>query len=395
MDNENTIMEARGLSVLYGGPYNRAKAVTMLKSGGSKHDVFEETGITVALWDASFQVRRGEIFVVIGLSGSGKSTLIRCFNRLLSPTFGHVYFNGRALDEMGQKELLEFRRTRVSMIFQHFGLLTHRSVINNVAYGLEVRGVPEKERKEKAMEYILMVGLDGYADKPIDSLSGGMKQRVGIARAICSDPEVILMDEPFSALDPLVRRDIQFEFLQIQRKLSKTVIFITHDINEAFKLGDRVAIMRDGKIIQIDTPEGMSKAPADEYVRSFIEGADRSKVLTVKNIMITPASLVKKGDYPANALREMRSGNLSSTYVVDGRMRLLGVIPLEGAIRSIRENIPLSQVIDRSPVTVHEDTLICDVLPLVAGCRYPIGVVDSDGALKGIVSKAAVLSSML
>ncbi|MCC8178670.1 MAG: ATP-binding cassette domain-containing protein, partial [Cloacibacillus sp.] len=236
--------------------------------------------------ELSGEARRA--FVIIGLSGSGKSTLVRCFNQLLRPTSGHVLFEGREIDSMKKKELLEFRRDKGSMVFQHFGLFTHRSVMDNVAYGLEVRGIPPEERHAKALEFIRMVGLDGWEGKAISSLSGGMKQRVGIARALANDPEVLLMDEPFSALDPIVRREIQFEFLQILRKLNKTVLFITHDIDEAFKLGDTVAIMRDGRIIQVDTPEEMSANPADDYVRSFIEGADRSQVLTAKNIMTVP-----------------------------------------------------------------------------------------------------------
>ena len=296
---------------------------------------------------------------------------------------------------MKKKELLEFRRDKVSMVFQHFGLFTHRSVMDNVAYGLEVRGIPPEERRAKALNFIRMVGLDGWEDKAISSLSGGMKQRVGIARALANDPEVLLMDEPFSALDPIVRREIQFEFLQIQRKLNKTVLFITHDIDEAFKLGDTVAIMRDGRIIQVDTPEEMSANPADDYVRAFIEGADRSQVLTAKNIMTVPTCLIRARNDPAGAIREMSHGNLSSAYVVDDRMRLVGVIPMDAALKCLRDKTPLSEAIEREPVTTTEDTLLSDIIPLAAGTRYPIAVVDPDGVLKGIVSRAAVLSSLV
>lgn len=393
MVSPEIILEARNLSVIYGSP--KREAVRMMEEGSDKAGVYSKIGATVALWNVNFQVKRGELFVIIGLSGSGKSTLVRCFNQLLRPTSGHVLFEGREIDSMKKKELLEFRRDKVSMVFQHFGLFTHRSVMDNVAYGLEVRGIPPEERHTKALEFIRMVGLDGWEGKAISSLSGGMKQRVGIARALANDPEVLLMDEPFSALDPIVRREIQFEFLQIQRKLNKTVLFITHDIDEAFKLGDTVAIMRDGRIIQVDTPEEMSANPADDYVRSFIEGADRSQVLTAKNIMTVPTCLIRVRNDPAGAIREMSHGNLSSAYVVDDRMRLVGVIPMDAALKCLRDKTPLSEAVEREPVTTTEDTLLSDIIPLAAGTRYPIAVVDPDGVLKGIVSRAAVLSSLV
>ena len=393
MVSPEIILEARNLSVIYGSP--KREAVRMMEEGSDKAGVYSKTGATVALWEVNFHVKRGELFVIIGLSGSGKSTLVRCFNQLLRPTSGHVLFDGREIDSMKKKELLEFRRDKVSMVFQHFGLFTHRSVMDNVAYGLEVRGIPPEERRAKALNFIRMVGLDGWEDKAISSLSGGMKQRVGIARALANDPEVLLMDEPFSALDPIVRREIQFEFLQIQRKLNKTVLFITHDIDEAFKLGDTVAIMRDGRVIQVDTPEEMSANPADDYVRSFIEGADRSQVLTAKNIMTVPTCLIRARNDPAGAIREMSHGNLSSAYVVDDRMRLVGVIPMDAALKCLRDKTPLSEAVEREPVTTTEDTLLSDIIPLAAGTRYPIAVVDPDGVLKGIVSRAAVLSSLV
>ena len=290
---DDIILEASHVSMIYG--HNKARAAQLMEAGGEKTSVFQETGATVALWDVNFKVRRGEIFVIIGLSGSGKSTIVRCFNQLLKPTGGYAAYEGQHIDAMSKQELLEFRRSKISMVFQNFGLFTHRTVLENVVYGLEVRGVPRQERRDKAVEVIKLVGLEGWEDRPITSLSGGMKQRVGIARALANDPEVLLMDEPFSALDPLVRQDMQFELLQIQRKLGKTILFITHDINEAFKLGDTVAIMRDGKIVQIDTPAGMSMAPADDYVRAFIESADKANVLSVSASWPPPPVLSGRG----------------------------------------------------------------------------------------------------
>ena len=337
---DDIILEASHVSMIYG--HNKARAAQLMEAGGEKTSVFQETGATVALWDVNFKVRRGEIFVIIGLSGSGKSTIVRCFNQLLKPTSGYAAYEGQHIDAMSKQELLEFRRSKISMVFQNFGLFTHRTVLENVVYGLEVRGVPRQERRDKAVEVIKLVGLEGWEDRPITSLSGGMKQRVGIARALANDPEVLLMDEPFSALDPLVRQDMQFELLQIQRKLGKTILFITHDINEAFKLGDTVAIMRDGKIVQIDTPAGMSMAPADDYVRAFIESADKANVLSVSSIMATPTCIVREGDDPAIAVREMGREHLSTAYAVDHDMRLLGVVPVDAALQCWREKRPLA-----------------------------------------------------
>ncbi len=242
-----TLIQVKNLCKLYG--LNRSEASAMMRAGSDKNTVYQKTGVTAALWDINLEVRRGEIYVLIGLSGSGKSTLLRCFNRLNRPTSGEVIFEEKALAEMNKQELLEFRRNKISMVFQSFGLMSHRDVLGNVAYGLEVKGVSRAEREEKAMKMIEMVGLSGWEHKSCAQLSGGMRQRVGIARALANDAEVLLMDEPFSALDPLVRREMQFELLSLQRKLKKTIIFVTHDIDEAFKLGDTVSIMRDGRII--------------------------------------------------------------------------------------------------------------------------------------------------
>lgn len=390
---DDIILEASHVSMIYG--HNKARAAQLMEAGGEKTSVFQETGATVALWDVNFKVRRGEIFVIIGLSGSGKSTIVRCFNQLLKPTGGYAAYEGQHIDAMSKQELLEFRRSKISMVFQNFGLFTHRTVLENVVYGLEVRGVLRQERRDKAVEVIKLVGLEGWEDRPITSLSGGMKQRVGIARALANDPEVLLMDEPFSALDPLVRQDMQFELLQIQRKLGKTILFITHDINEAFKLGDTVAIMRDGKIVQIDTPAGMSMAPADDYVRAFIESADKANVLSVSSIMATPTCIVREGDDPAIAVREMGREHLSTAYAVDHDMRLLGVVPVDAALQCWREKRPLAEAIQRECVTTSPDVSVRDIMPIAAETRYPIAVVGDDGVLLGIVSRASVLSTMI
>ena len=391
--NQNTIIEVEHVSKLYG--LNRQEAVRMMEAGGEKAEVHKKTGVTVALWDINLKIPKGKIFVIIGLAGSGKSTLVRCFNRLNRPSAGHVRFEGRDLAEFNKQELLEFRRTKISMVFQSFGLMSHRDVLGNVSYGLEVRGMSREERERRAMEVIHMVGLDGWEKQNCGSLSGGMRQRVGIARALANDPEVLLMDEPFSALDPLVRRDMQFELLQIQRKLGKTVIFITHDIDEAFKLGDMVAIMRDGKIVQVDTPEEMSAHPADEYVQAFINSADKAKVLTARNIMITPDALVRESDGAERAIRVMSRNALSTAYVVDDELRLRGILTIRDALKARQEGLTIAGMIQTDVPTTGPDTLVADIMPIAAEAPYPIGVVDDDGQLMGIVTKANVLSSLI
>lgn len=387
------LLEASRVTKIYGRDIGRA--AEMMRSGSDKSEVYRQTGCTVALWDVSFQVKKGEVFVIIGLSGSGKSTIIRCFNRLLEPTSGHVSVGGQQVESMTGKELLDFRRSKVSMVFQSFGLFTHRTVIENVAYGPEVRGISKTEREEKAMELIRMVGLEGWEHKSISSLSGGMKQRVGIARALANDPEVLLMDEPFSALDPLVRCDMQQELLSLQRKLGKTILFITHDIDEAFKLGDTIAIMRDGKIVQIDAPERMSTHPADGYVEQFIRSADKSLVLTARHVMRQPSCLIRQGDDMERAIRERRQEEFSSAYIVDGAGRLTGVLPLEDALQAMRFGLPVADMVVNEPLTTTEETLLSQLLPIVAEARYPVAVTDQAGTLKGIVSKASVLLSLV
>lgn len=390
--NNDYIAEAKNVVKIYGK--NKAEASKMMKKGFDKDEVFKKTGATVALWDVSFKVKKKEIFVIIGLSGSGKSTVIRCFNQILKPTSGSILFEGENVEKLKGKDLLDLRRDKISMVFQNFGLLTHRNVIDNVAYGLEVRGVPKKERLEKAKGFLDMVGLEGLGEKSISSLSGGMKQRVGIARALVNSPEVLLMDEPFSALDPLVRKEMQFELLSIQRKLEKTIIFITHDINEAFKLGDRVAIMHNGRVIQSGTPEEMSTNPINDYVRTFIEGADMSMVLKVKHVMFKPLCMVRENVSPASAVMEMRENQVSSAYAVGEDMKFMGVVTLDDALRARQEKLPLFSVITKGIPVTGEEVFLKDVIPKAVQTKFPIAVVGDRGKLKGIVSRASVLSSL-
>lgn len=393
VENNEHIIEVHHLSKLYGP--NREAAARMMKQGSDKDEVYKKTGATVALWDVNLRIKRGEIFVVIGLSGSGKSTVVRCLNRLNRPSGGSVLFNGHDITKFDKRELLDLRRTKMSMVFQSFGLLSHRDVLSNVAYGLEIRGVPKAEREQKAKETIAMVGLSGWEHQSCDSLSGGMRQRVGIARALTNNPDVLLMDEPFSALDPLVRKDMQFELLKIQRKLNKTVVFITHDIDEAFKLGDTVAIMQGGKVIQVDTPENLSANPKGDYVRRFIGGADLSRVTSIKNIMITPTALARVSDQPRRAIDIMNKNAFSTVYVVDDRLGLRGILTIGDAVRAHREGLKIKDVMITQYDTASPETTVRDVMPMSSQSPYPIAVVDETGQLQGIVTKASVLSSMI
>lgn len=397
MENNNNsnepILNVKGLSKLYGS--DKKKAIELKNKGLSKDEIYKKTGVTIALWDVTLDVKPGEIFVIIGLSGSGKSTLVRCFNRLNKPTSGQIFYYDKDIGKFNKEELNDFRREKISMVFQQFGLMSHRNVLENVEYGLEIKGISKEERRAKAQEMISMVGLEGYDNEPITSLSGGMMQRVGIARALANDPEILLMDEPFSALDPLVRKDMQFELLTIQKKLDKTIIFITHDINEAFKLGDRVAIMRDGELVQVATPEEMSENPADDYVKQFIDSADKTQVISVRNVMITPNSIVRLKDSLNLAIKTMRANGVSSAYVVGEKMRLEGVVTIDDALQGNKDSLTISDILIKDINTTSPDTLLTDIMSVATKTPYPIAVVDEDNSLKGIVSKVHVLSSML
>lgn len=392
-DEKDIIIRAENLYKLYGT--NITAAQELLKKGAGKDEIFKQTGVTAAIDNVSFEVEREKIYVLIGLSGSGKSTLVRCLNCLNQPTSGKVYFEGQDIQGFSKKELLNFRRNKISMVFQNFGLMSHRDVLANVAYGLEVRGVKKEEREKKAMEMIAMVGLEGWERKKISNLSGGMRQRVGIARALANDPDVLLMDEPFSALDPLVRNDMQNELLLIQKQLNKTVVFITHDINEAFKLGDTITIMKDGRIIQTDTPEGMTSHPADEYVERFINSADKSQVFCAEHIMCAPPCLLRVSDGVSYAVEQMQNLGVVNAYVVDADDQYLGVLCLKQAIKAQNGEIPYGDAIAKKQPTTTKETHIFELMPIAAAAQYPIAVVDAENRLIGIVTKAEVLKSLV
>lgn len=278
-----TCLEVGDLWKVFGSRPERA--LEMAGAGRTRSDILDLTGCTIAVRDVSFEVRRGETFVVMGLSGSGKSTLIRCIAQLTPVTRGEVNLDGEGLTDMSEESLRKVRREKMSMVFQHFGLLPHRRVIDNVAYGLEVQGVPKEKRRERALEVLDVVGLEGWGDHYPQQLSGGMQQRVGLARALAVDPELLFFDEPFSALDPLIRRDMQDELIRLQHEMQRTIVFITHDFAEAIKLGDRIAIMKDGALDQIGTAAELITRPATDYVREFTKDVPKAKVLTAADVM--------------------------------------------------------------------------------------------------------------
>ncbi|MBX9389989.1 glycine betaine/L-proline ABC transporter ATP-binding protein [Streptomonospora nanhaiensis] len=334
-------IRVRGLWKIFG---RNADSIVGTETAALDRDTIRErTGCTVAVRDMSFDVHPGEIFVVMGLSGSGKSTLVRCLTRLVEPTAGTVLLDGADIGACRPHELRELRRHKTAMVFQHFGLLPHRRVLDNVAYGLEIRGTPRAERYARARAMIDMVGLSGYEDARPGQLSGGMRQRVGLARALAVDPDVLLFDEPFSALDPLIRRDMQQEVLRLQRELDKTAVFITHDLAEALKLGDRIAIMRDGELVQLGTPEELVGRPADDYVRDFVKDVARTTVLTVRWLM-RPARPGEALDGPAVApntvvsevVRPLADATAPVRVVDDGRV--LGYVGRDDVLRAIAED---------------------------------------------------------
>lgn len=374
---------------------DKKDALKMLNEGGTNEDVLAKTGIATAAIDINFQVGRSEIFVLIGLSGSGKSTIIRCLNMLHPPTFGNVFIGDTEVTKCNENELQELRRTKIAMVFQNFGLMSHRNVLANVCYGLEIRGIDKKKREEKGMEMLSMVGLEGWEGEKITSLSGGMKQRVGIARALANDPDILLMDEAFSALDPLVKNELQFELMRIQNKMHKTIVFITHDINEAFKIGTHVGILRSGRMVQVATPEEMLSNPADEYVEKFINNVDSTKVFSVRSVISTPTSMIKMGDGVNMALTSMRINGVSSAYVVGDHLDFIGLITLDEALQVRAGKKSFDEAIIKDLPTISDlDSPVSDIVQIAAEAKFPLVVIDENDNFRGIVTKASVLSSI-
>ena len=362
----------------------------------SSEDVLRETGNVLAVRDVSFEVMPGETFVIMGLSGSGKSTLVRCLSRLIEPTQGEVLIDGENILGMDNRQLREIRRHKMSMVFQHFGNFPHMRVLDNVNYGLQIQGVEKQTRLKRAAEVIELVGLTGWEDRYPGELSGGMQQRVGLARALAVDPEILLFDEPFSALDPLIRRDMQDELINLQETVQKTIVFITHDFLEALKLGDRVAIMKDGVFVQVGTPEEVVSSPTNDYVRDFTRDVPRSKVLTAQTAMAEPGLVVSEDHMPSQVLTKIEDLSCECAFVVDSSNKLKGVVlPEELGVAVSQGCDDLSLVTEETCPTASLDCKVEDLIPLCISHGSPIAVVDVENHLLGSVSRMALMSALV
>ncbi|MBF8807550.1 MAG: glycine betaine/L-proline ABC transporter ATP-binding protein [Enterococcus lacertideformus] len=384
-------VEVKNLTKIFGK--KTQVALEMMKNHQSKTDILKKTGATVGVYDASFDVQEGEIFVIMGLSGSGKSTLIRLLNRLIEPTAGNIYIDGEDVSKLSKEELREVRRHKINMVFQNFGLFPHRTILENTEYGLEVRGVPKEERQQKAEKALENSSLLSFKDQYPNQLSGGMQQRVGLARALANDPEILLMDEAFSALDPLIRREMQDELLDLQSNVQKTIIFITHDLNEALRIGDRIALMKDGEIMQIGTGEEILTHPANDYVREFVEEVDRSKVLTAQNIMVPALTTNIESDGPNVALTRMRNEEVSMLMAVDKKRHLKGIITADQALEARRQKRPLTDFLDENVTVIGKDMIVSDIFNIIYDSPTPLAVVDN-GKLKGVVIRGSVIEAL-
>lgn len=383
------LIEISGLYKVF-GPKPKS-VIERVKQGDSKDKVLADTGHTVGLKEINLQIKQGEIFVIMGLSGSGKSTLIRHFNRLIDPTEGQILVEGTDVMQLSQKELEEFRRHKMSMVFQRFGLLPHRKVIDNVAYGLEVQGVDKPQRMDKANQWLETVGLKGYANQYPSQLSGGQQQRVGLARALCTDAEILLMDEAFSALDPLIRSEMQDQLIELQEKLHKTIIFITHDLDEALRLGDRIAILKDGELVQQGTPDEILLHPADDYVEAFVKDVNRARALTVETVMSPQTNRVSAKTIQ-EAITQMKGFKQDYAYHVteDGYQ---GVLTKEGLLDAAKEDTPqdeINQEIYEEVPAISPDAAIEEILVQTMSCDYSLPVVDNEGNLQGELERSAV-----
>ncbi|MGW6193395.1 quaternary amine ABC transporter ATP-binding protein [Bacillus cereus] len=372
---------------------NPSKGIALLEAGKSKAAILKETGMNIGVKQAKFDVYAGEIFVIMGLSGSGKSTLVRMLNQLIKPTSGHIYIDGEDIATMGKESLRNVRRNKMSMVFQKFALFPHRTVLQNVAYGLEIQKVSKEERETKALESLKLVGLENNKDSYPEQLSGGMQQRVGIARALTNNPDVLLMDESFSALDPIIRKEMQNELLELQDKMKKTIVFITHDLDEALRIGDRIALMKDGEIVQIGTPEEIMVSPANEFVEQFVADVNLGKVLTSESIMKRPETLlIDRG--PRVALQIMKNASVSSVYVVNKKHEFLGVLTADDASKAVKRQVPIADLLVTDIPPVYLDTLLEEMYIKMVKAKLPLPVIDDKHRLRGIIKRESIIQAL-
>ena len=391
---EHSYIEIQSLSKVFGD--KPESVIPLVEEGKTKQEILEKTSHTVGLKDINLNVKRGEIFVIMGLSGSGKSTLIRHFNRIIEPTTGKILIDGDDVLNLNKTSLQEFRRKKISMVFQHFGLLPHETIINNVAFGLKVQGVEKSERLDKAKTWLADVGLAGYENQYPSQLSGGQQQRVGLARALCTDAEILLMDEAFSALDPLIRSEMQDQLIELQEKLHKTIVFITHDLDEALRLGDRIAILRDGELVQVGEPKEILLEPADDYVEAFVRDVNRARALTVENVMKPPVNRITAATI-GEALQYMSNSPKDYAYVVndEGYQGTVHQDDLEEAIEADANKADLlSDELYMDMNEIAPSDLLEEVIPDTLDNECPLPVVDDKGELKGVLSRARLAKAL-
>lgn len=392
-ENRKVKIRVRQLSKVFG---NQPKKALELRNQGLKRpEILEKTGQTLGLSHIDFDVYEGELLVIMGLSGSGKSTLIRCLNRLIEPSEGDIFIDEQNITQLSDKALLESRRRHFSMVFQNFALFPHRTVQQNAEFGLEIRGVDKAERQETAAHALKQVGLEGWENAYPNQLSGGMQQRVGLARALANDASVLLMDEAFSALDPLIRGDMQQELLELQSRMQKTTVFITHDLDEALTIGDRIVLLKDGEIVQIGTPEEILTRPADDYVRRFIEGVDRSRILTAESAMRKVRATVRDSDGPRTALHKMHENSIDSIYVTRRDRTLVGLLEVDAAkalAQAGKETI--TEALTQDFRSVGPEEPLQNLFAMFSEKSFPIAVVDEQQRLLGVVVKGAVLDEL-
>ena len=379
------------------GP-DAGRGIKLIKEGLNKEEIFEKTGLTVGVREASFTVHAGEIFVVMGLSGSGKSTLVRMLNRLIEPTAGEVLIDGENVAQMEKKKLIQLRREKMSMVFQSFALMPHMTVKENTAFGLEVAGIGKSELEKRAVEALEQVGLKPYAQSYPQELSGGMQQRVGLARALAQDPDIMLMDEAFSALDPLIRSEMQDELLKLQEDSDRTVIFISHDLHEAMKIGDRIAMMEGGRIVQVGTPDEILKNPADKYVQSFFRGVDPTTVFAAKDVARKSQLTIRwhKGEgTPRAALDQLSEEDRDYAYVLDRDKKFKGVVSADSLSEAVdREDRNLDGAILQKIKPVPAETPLQELLTVIRTSPCPVPVVDEDNTYLGVVSRSTFLRTL-
>lgn len=389
MTDNQDILSIKNIHKVFGK--QPEKAMQMLKEGATKDKIFYQTGQTVGVLDASFSVKKGEIFVVMGLSGSGKSTMVRLLNRLIEPTAGTIVLNGTDITNLNDQELLQIRRKEMSMVFQSFALMPHMSVLDNAAFGLDISGVDKKEANRRAQEALDQVGLSEHSDSYPHQLSGGMQQRVGLARALANDPTILLMDEAFSALDPLIRHEMQGELIRLQKEQERTIIFISHDLDEAIRIGDRIAIMEGGRVVQVGTPQELMKNPVDEYVETFFKGVDVSKILQAGDIACSDSVFTQTINQPLAANNESA---FDYAYLLGDTRELQGVVPLKHIDLSQVGTPVLEEQKLQSYCHVSVDTPLKEVIKQVTQSAYPVPVINASGMFCGAISKDLLLRTL-